>query len=290
MPLVTLKEILQNAVKNNYAVGMFNGVGLEFFKGIIEASEELDSPVIIGFAERFIERIDFETLAFAVKQMAERSFMPIALHLDHAKNLKNIIMAIKLGFTSIMYDGSSLDFEDNIKSTMEIVKIAHSIGISVEGELGTIGRGDWDFTNADYYTKPQDAVEFVERTGVDALAVAIGTVHGKYMKEPKLDIGRLKEIKNAVEIPLVLHGGSGLTDEDFRNCIKNGIRKVNIFTDLGINAENRIRNLVHVQKDDLFPDIYENIKNAVKEETAKKILIFGSKDKAKEDYCEWADL
>lgn len=273
--LVNLKEILELTKGKNFAVGMFNGLSTDFYQGLIDAAEELRAPIIIGIADRFIDNIDFDTLSTVMIYLAKKASVPVCVHLDHAKSLKNIMRAIRAGFTSVMFDGSSFPFEENLKKTKEIVQIAHSIGVSVEGELGVVGRGEWDFKNPDFYTKPEEAEFFAKESGVDALAVAIGTVHGVYKGEPKLDFDRLTEIKRRVSVPLVLHGGSGLSEKDFKKCIELGISKVNIFTDLTIEINKRLPSFVS-QNEDLCPNIFHEIRKIIKEDAMKKMQIFNS--------------
>uniref|UniRef100_A0A7C5V1S6 Class II fructose-bisphosphate aldolase n=1 Tax=Caldicellulosiruptor owensensis TaxID=55205 RepID=A0A7C5V1S6_9FIRM len=275
--LVNLNEVLSYTKVKKFGVGMFNGLSADFYEGLIDAAEQLRCPIIIGVADRFVDRIDFEMIAEVMIFLAKRASVPVCVHLDHAKSLKNIIRAIKAGFTSVMFDGSSLPFEENIKKTREIVEIAHSVGVSVEGELGVVGRGDWDFKNPEFYTKPEEAEIFAAQTNVDALAVAIGTVHGVYKGEPRLDFERLSEIRKRVDCYLVLHGGSGLSDDDFKKCIEYGINKINIFTDLTIAINNQLPEFMK-QTEDLTPAIFEKIREIVKFETIKKLKIFGSYD------------
>ena len=272
--LVNLNEVLGYTKVKKFGVGMFNGLSADFYQGLIDAAEELKTPIIIGIADRFIDRLDFEMLAEVMIFLAKRASVPVCVHLDHAKSLKNIIRAIKAGFTSVMFDGSSLPFEENIKKTKEVVEIAHSVGVSVEGELGVVGRGEWDFKNPEFYTKPEEAEIFAKQTGVDALAVSIGTVHGVYKGEPKLDFERLAEIRKRVDCYLVLHGGSGLSDDDFKKCIEYGINKVNIFTDLTLAINEKLPEFVKATGD-LTPAIFDEIRRIVKEEAMKKLKIFG---------------
>ncbi|AEM72736.1 class II fructose-bisphosphate aldolase [Caldicellulosiruptor acetigenus] len=275
--LVNLNEVLSYTKVKKFGVGMFNGLSADFYEGLIDAAEQLRCPIIIGVADRFVDRLDFEMIAEVMIFLAKRASVPVCVHLDHAKSLKNIIRAIKAGFTSVMFDGSSLPFEENIKRTKEIVEIAHSVGVSVEGELGVVGRGDWDFKNPEFYTKPEEAEIFAAQTNVDALAVAIGTVHGVYKGQPRLDFERLSEIRKRVDCYLVLHGGSGLSDDDFRKCIEFGINKVNIFTDLTLAINSRLPEFVS-KTEDLTPAIFERIREIVKEEAIKKLKVFGSYD------------
>jgi len=275
--LVNLNEVLSYTKIKKFGVGMFNGLSADFYEGLIDAAEQLRCPIIIGVADRFVDRLDFEMMAEVMIFLAKRASVPVCVHLDHAKSLKNIIRAIKAGFTSVMFDGSSLPFEENIQKTKEIVEIAHSVGVSVEGELGVVGRGDWDFKNPEFYTKPEEAEVFAAQTNVDALAVAIGTVHGVYKGEPRLDFERLSEIRKRVNCYLVLHGGSGLSDDDFKKCIEYGINKVNIFTDLTLAINSQLPEFVS-KTEDLTPAIFERIREIVKKEAIKKLKVFGSYD------------
>ena len=271
--LVNFKEVLADAKKNNYGVGLFNTVNLEMAKGVLAAAEELRAPVIIGSAEVLLNCSELQELADMLKPMAERASVPVVLHLDHGLTEARVKEAIKLGFTSVMYDCSSKPYDENKKFLADIVKLAHANNITVEGELGHVGS---NANSADHniYTDPIQAKEFAEETGVDALAVAIGTAHGVYKEKPVLDIQRLREIASVVDVPLVLHGGSGLTDDDFRNVIANGISKVNIFTDINTALckyihDNWTENLGHTK---LMPGAIE----AVKQVVMNKIRLFGS--------------
>jgi len=275
--LVNLNQVLSYTKVKKFGVGMFNGLSADFYEGLIDAAEQLRCPIIIGVADRFVDRLDFEMIAEVMIFLAKRASVPVCVHLDHAKSLKNIMRAIKAGFTSVMFDGSSLPFEENIKRTREVVEIAHSVGVSVEGELGVVGRGDFDFKNPEFYTKPDEAEEFAQKTQVDALAVSIGTVHGVYKGQPRLDFERLSEIRKRVDCYLVLHGGSGLSDDDFKKCIEYGINKVNIFTDLTLAINEKLPEFIKTT-DNLTPAIFEKIRMIVKEEAIKKLKVFGSYD------------
>ncbi len=231
--LVNLMDVLPDAQKKGYAVGLFNTTDTDMLEAVIAAAEELRSPVVIGTAEVLLPHGDLKLIAPSIVAAAKRATVPVVVHYDHGLTFDRCIEALKLGFSSIMFDGSTKSEEENLKETAEIVKIAHSFGASVEGEIGHVGEASAnDGLVEDMYTTPEEAVAFVEKTGVDALAIAIGTAHGAYKTKPKLDIGRLQQIRAALNTPLVLHGGSGLSDDDFKNTIKNGIAKVNIFTDL----------------------------------------------------------
>ncbi len=233
--LVNLNTVLCPAAGEGYAVGLFNAVNLEMTNAIMDAAESLKAPVIMGTAEILLEAADLREVAAMVRARAERSPVPVVLHYDHGLTFEKCMEALQLGFTSVMYDCSTAPYEENAARVAEMVKIAHAMGASVEGELGHVGdnEGEGKLTRpSDYYTDPLMAADYVQRTGVDALAVAVGNAHGDYKFPPKLDFERISEIREAAKVPLVLHGGSGLADSDFREAIRRGIAKVNIFTDI----------------------------------------------------------
>lgn len=243
MPIVTLKEILQDADKKKYGVGMFDVHNLEMVNAAIQAAEEERSPIIIALAEVHAPTFrELDDIANIMVHGAKKASVPVAVHFDHAGSLDNIIRVMHNGFSSVMYDGSTLPYEENVKKSRETVRFARIFGASVEAELGHVGGGEGGTDDgADMlYTDPAQAADFVRETGVDCLAVSIGTVHGVYKVKPQLDISRLKQIKAKVSVPLVLHGGSGLSDQDFRNCITGGISKVNIYTEIVQTAVERI--------------------------------------------------
>ena len=225
--LVNLKEILKYAEDNKCAIGMFNATGLDSIKAIIEAAEELNTPVIIAHAEVHNIYNDISLIGPIMLDVAKRAKVKVCVHLDHGTSLEMIKKAIEIGFTSIMIDASSLEFEDNIKLTKKVVSMCHPLNISVEGEIGRIKSLDDTSDNEYYYTKASEAEIFVKETGVDALAIAFGTQHGFYKEKPELKIDVIKNVKKVVNIPLVMHGGSGLSEEQFKKCIDAGIRKIN---------------------------------------------------------------
>lgn len=282
MALITLKEILNDAKRSNYAVGMFDVVNSDSLKAIINGAEECNSPVIIALAEVHLPYAPLELFAPLMVAEAKRSKVPVAVHLDHGITYNTIIKTMNYGFTSVMFDGSTLDYEDNVLSTKEMVKIAKVLGISIEAELGHVGGseagGEDDFE--EFYTDPELACDFVERTGIDALAVAIGTVHGEYIKKPCLDLNRLSEIHSKVDVPLVLHGGSGLSDQDFQDCIDRGIRKINIFTDMSRSAAESVKEFLNNNNKAQCFEISEVSEKRMKEVVIQKINLFGSNSKA----------
>lgn len=277
--LVNLNEVLKKAQKGKYAVGLFNTTDTDMLQAVIEAAEESNSPVILGTAEVLLPYGELKLIAPSVIAAAKRASVPVVVHYDHGLTFERCLEALQLGFSSVMFDGSAKAYGQNIEETKEIVKIAHAFGASVEGEIGHVGeaaQGDESLENM--YTTVAEAKEYLENTGVDALAVAIGSAHGVYKKKPKLNIERLKEIADAVSVPLVLHGGSGLSDDDFKNTIREGIAKVNIFTDLCLAGERAMKDgaekkLGYLETRNLK---VEYIKEAVKH----KMSLFGSVNKA----------
>lgn len=272
--LVTLREVLKDAQAKHYGVGLFNTVNLEMAKGVLAAAEELKSPVIIGTAEVLLPYASLEELTYFLLPMAQKASVPVVLHYDHGLTEEKILEALRLGFSSIMYDCSTDSYESNISRVAQMVKIARLFGASVEGELGHVGANESSTGDDSIYTQPEEALDFVHRTGVDALAVAIGTAHGAYKEKPRLDIQRLARIAQMVPTPLVLHGGSGLTDEDFRNCVANGIAKINIFTDINCAAAQAAHDSWQAGRG--LTDLQNEITEAVKQETMKKMRVFGS--------------
>ena len=277
--LVNLNDVLKKAQEGKYAVGLFNTIDSDMLEGVIAAAEELNSPVIIGTAEILLPYGELQLIGPGIIAAAKRAKVPVVVHYDHGLTFERCMEALKLGFSSVMFDGSTKDYETNLKETREIVKIAHSFGASVEGEIGHVGlasEGDEDLT--DMYTPPEEANEYIEATGVDALAIAIGSAHGVYKKKPMLNIERLKQIRATVDTPLVLHGGSGLSDDDFRNTIKEGIAKINIFTDLCLAGD---RATADGREQDIGYLETRNLKvKYIKEDVMKKMRLFGSENKA----------
>ena len=289
--LVTLKELLDQAKEEKKAFGAFNGTTLEAIRGIIQAAEELDTPVILQHAQSHDDMIDLEEIGPVMLYYAKRAKVPVALHLDHGSTLERCVQALRLGFTSVMYDASAKSFEENVEETKEIVKIAHAVGASVEAELGHIftsevvhGEGGDSDSKDDYenlddiYTDPQVAKEFVEKTGVDCLAVAFGTTHGVYLTEPKLDLPRVARIRDAANVPLVMHGGSGVSDEDYKVAIENGICKVNYYTYMNTAGGRASKEYWEDEEKPLFYDSMSlAATEAIKEDVKKAIKVFQKK-------------
>lgn len=231
----TLKEVTRRAEELNYTVGAFNTHNLEMLPDMIRAAKEQGAPIIIQTSVDTAKYIGHENLVAVCKSMATKEMVDVVLHLDHARDFDDIKEAIDKGFTSVMYDGSHLPFKENIMKTSAVVEYAHKHGVSVEGELGTIGgteEGIHVEEENKVYTDPKDAIEFVKATGVDALAIAIGTNHGQYKSKTEVNVPLLKEINAVVDVPLVIHGGTGVKENDIQELINNGIRKFNVGTDL----------------------------------------------------------
>ena len=264
--LESMQNLLKEAYASGYAVGAFNTYNYESICTVIQSADELECPAIVAFGENVCDVMDLGAVAAIVNVLTMNMKTPIALHLDHAKSLPVIIQAIRAGFTSVMFDGSGLSLADNIDKTRKIVEIAHAVGVSVEAELGAVAAGtDTDEENADeQLTDPQSAKMFVEETGVDALAVSIGTVHGNYKGYPKIDIPRLREIHQAVDIPLVLHGGSGTPESVLRETITNGVSKVNINTEISTHAVNSVRSLLQGEAGVHFSHVSRTARDAMK--------------------------
>jgi fructose-bisphosphate aldolase class II len=279
--LVNLNEVLPQARAGRYAVGLFNTVNLEMAKGVLQAAEELRSPVIIGTAEVLLPYAGLEELSWLLRPMAQKASVPVVLHFDHGLTPSLVQKAMELGFSSVMYDCSTLPFEENCAAVARMTRLAHQKGVTVEAELGHVGANNSAVEGGgdqSIYTEVDEARAFYEATGVDALAVAIGTAHGAYRSRPRLDFERLKELAAAVPAPLVLHGGSGLSEQDFRSAVAGGIAKVNIFTDLNCAAAAAAAKdyAAGVGMTDRMPDIVAAVKNA----TMEKMRIFGSDGKA----------
>lgn len=276
--LVNLNDVLKDAQKNHYAVGLFNTIDTDMLEAVIEAAEAKRSPVIIGTAEILLPYGELKLIAPSVIAAAKRASVPVVVHYDHGLTFERCMEALQLGFSSVMFDGSVKPYEQNIAETREIVRIAHAFGASVEGEIGHVGDATNPEGDSSRYTTVEEARKYLNDTGVDALAIAIGTAHGAYKTAPKLSFERLREIRAAVDVPLVLHGGSGLTDDDFRGTIADGISKVNIFTDLcvaGMKAQGEAAaaGMEYLQARNFKKD-------AIARAVMEKINLFGSAGKA----------
>ena len=284
--LANLNDVLKPAQAGRYAVGLFNTTDTDMLQAAIEAAEEARSPIIIGTAEVLLPYGELALIAPALLAAAARASVPVVVHYDHGLTFEKTMEALKLGFTSVMFDASAKPYDENLAETAEVVKIAHAMGATVEGEIGHVGSAaDGDDAKADMYTTPEEAVAFQKATGVDALAVAIGTAHGVYKSKPNLNLARLAEIRAALDTPLVLHGGSGLSDDDFRNTIAGGIAKVNIHTDMCIAGSKAMEASLAAQAGRAYRTFdYLETRTArvaaIKAVIAEKIRLFGSSGRA----------
>ena len=285
--LVSLKELMADANEKGYAVGAFNVSSLETLNAIVQAAEETQKPVILNWVEIHEPYLPMEQAALIMLDAAKKASVPMCVHLDHGSSMEMCMKAIRLGFTSVMLDASGEDYETNVKETAEIVRLAHSVGVTVEAEPGHIFASSFgvsetsvnkEFENAeDAYTDPQLAKDFVERTGVDVLAIAFGTTHGVYTTTPVLDLDRITKIKEAIDIPFVMHGGSGLSKEEFQTAVKNGIRKINFYTYMVLAGGKAIKEAMQEKGADelvFFHDLPKIATDAMKEEVKNAILTF----------------
>ena len=282
MPIVDSKKMLLDAQKRGYAVGAFNAENMEMIKAVIAAAEELKAPVMIQTTPSTIKYGSSATFAAIVKAEAQRASVPVCLHLDHGSSYELVVECINQGYTSVMIDGSHEDFENNIAITKKAVEYARSKGIPVEAELGKVGGKEDDLeAEADTNTDPLQAKEFVERTGVDSLAVAIGTAHGFYVGTPVLDKERLSEIAKTVSTPLVLHGASGISDTEIADCVRRGICKVNFATELRAAFTDAYKKLYNESPDTFDPKAFGKAgMAAVKELVMNRMKVCGCDGKA----------
>lgn len=274
--LISMNEILQHANAHHYAVAAPNVCWELEARAVIEAAEMMNAPLILDIA--FALHPDPIFLGSYLTRLADESNVPIAINQDHGGKFSEAIACIRGGFTGIMVDRSQLPFEENVAQVKELTRIAHSVGVSVEAELGHVGEAQiYDPTDKSSFTKPAEAMRFVEETGIDSLAVAIGSAHGLYKGTPKLDFDLLKEIKEIVKIPLVLHGGSGTGDENLRKACTMGINKVNVFSELAMNAYSEVRN-ADTSKEPPYM-LFNHIQDGFRNRLCELIEVFGSKDK-----------
>ncbi|MBU5427867.1 class II fructose-1,6-bisphosphate aldolase [Tissierella pigra] len=282
--LVTGKELLLDAQKKGYAVGAFNINNMEIIQAIIEAAEETNSPVILQASQGGIKYAGIEYISALGKLAARNAKVPVALHLDHGTDFDQVMLCIRHGFSSVMIDGSRFPLEENILYTKKVIEVAKAVGVSVEAELGKIG-GTEDHITVDEkdatFTDPQEALRFVNETDVDFLAIAVGTAHGVYKGEPKLDFDRIKTIRETISVPLVLHGSSGVSEEALKKAISLGISKINIDTDLRIAFAEGVKNFIKDNPANIDPrKILTPAKEQMKAKIKEKMEIFGSVNKA----------
>lgn len=282
MALVPMTEMLAKAEAGGYAIGAFNANNMEIVQAIAIAAEKEQAPVIMQASQGAIKYAGLEYIIGLVKIAAESTRVPIALHLDHGTNFDQVVRCIRGGFSSVMFDGSQLPLEENIRITKKVLDMARPIGVSVEAELGKIGGTEDDISVKEgLFTDPQEAEVFVKETGVDALAIAIGTAHGQYTGEPKLDFERLEKINKLVNIPVVLHGSSGVPDAAITKAISLGIRKVNIDTNIREAFVARVRQEIDKNPREIDPrKLLGPGRDAAVELIREKIRLFGSSGKA----------
>jgi fructose-bisphosphate aldolase class II len=275
--LITLKDILKEASINEYAIAGFNVFGYEDAVMVVEAAEELEVPVILMTNRDAVVHMPIKILGNILTELAEEAKVPVCVHLDHGKSVEEAVEAIKAGFSSVMYDGSQLPIEENIKNTKKVTEIAHYFGLSVEGEIGCVGYSNPSLQVQSMYTIPEEAKRFVEETGVDAVAVAIGTLHRMQAQEANIQYERLEEIERVVDIPLVIHGSTGIRDEDLIKLAQHKVGKVNIGTALRMAFGNTMRDELNKKPNEfdrikIFKKPMIEVKNVARE----KMLILGA--------------
>ncbi|MHB8536392.1 MAG: ketose-bisphosphate aldolase [Sulfuricaulis sp.] len=286
MPLVDMRDLLQHAYRERYAVGAFDLVGLDFLEAIMAGAKATRAPVILSLAESHFEHYDFELAMAATVAAARRAAVPVAIHLDHGATLESAVRGIHLGCNGVMVDASTQVFDENIARTRAVVEMAHACGVPVEGELGYVagveGEDAEKHSGEVIYTVPSEAKTYVARTGVDFLAVSIGTVHGRLRGEPKLDFARLKEINQTLRLPLVIHGGTGLSDWQYRQLIEHGVTKINYYTALADAAGASIRARAAQDARAGYTGLLKDVRAAIRAEVERCIKLWGSAGRADE--------
>ena len=286
MPLVHLSDMINHASRHNYAVGAFGVANLHFLEGIMQAAEKCRAPVVLNLIESHFANDEFELLMPAVVACARRAEVPVAINFDHGSSPEFAERAIRAGCNAVMVDTSALPFSENLWRTRDIVVMAHALDVTVEGELGYVpgieGENAKNHPGELAYTSAAEAAGYVERTGVDFLAVSIGTIHGRMKGTPKLDYARLAKIKEAIAVPLVIHGGTGLTDDQFRRLIANGIAKINYYTALADAANLRIRENIAADRKGIHGSLLAGVCDVVREEVARCMRLWGCGGRAAE--------
>ena len=279
--LVNMKELLADAEKGNYAVGSFSVANMEMVLGVLKAAKELNAPVILQIAEVRLKQSPLEVIGPLMVAAAKAASTPVAVHFDHGKTMEKISEALEIGFTSVMFDGSHLPLDENIAQTNEVIKKAKQYGAAVEAEIGCVGGSEDGSENiAINCTKPDDALRFENETGVDALAIAIGNAHGNYKSTPKLRFDILEEVESLTKTPLVLHGGTGITPDDFVKCSKTGIKKINIATATFDMVEKTVHDCYNENRIDGYYDLQAAEVEGAYQNAKRHILIFGTDNKA----------
>ncbi|PXW92064.1 fructose-bisphosphate aldolase [Streptohalobacillus salinus] len=284
MPLVSMTKMLNEANGNAYAVGQFNINNLEYIQAILQAAEEEKSPVILGVSEGAAKYMGGYTVVTAMVKAvmeAQGTTVPVAIHLDHGSSYEQCAKAIQAGFTSVMIDASHDPFEENIATTSKVVELAHFHGVSVEAELGTVGGQEDDVSGSIIYADAKECKEMVERTGIDTLAPALGSVHGPYQGEPNLGFKEMEAINTIAGVPLVLHGGTGIPTKDIQKAISYGTSKINVNTENQIQQTKKVREVLLANPDMIDPRKYLGpSRDAIKETVIGKMREFGSSNKA----------
>lgn len=287
MGIVSLAELLNDAKKKKYGVFATNTFTFEMAETIVLAAEEKKSPVILMIAEDLFGYLNPEKISPALLPLLVSAEVPVVFHLDHGKNIDTVISSMDYGFNSVMYDGSRHTLKQNIEIMKRLRKLSYPLNISIEGEVGYVGgleSGEKDIENqkidSSDYTNVEDAIKFTEETKVDALAIAVGTIHGKFRFKPDIDFNRIKLINSAIETPLVLHGSSGLSDEDFKKVIECGITKINYFTGLVTEANVKTKEIVCGKDKFSYLTLNKTVMESVKEKIKHKMDLFGSTGKA----------
>lgn len=275
--LVTLNEIMAIAKEKNIAVAAFNTPNLEFVTAVINAAEKLNVPVILSHAEMHDPVAPLDVIGPVMVHFAKTAKVPVCVHLDHCEHLDYMQRALDIGFTGVMYDGSTLPYEENAANSKAAVAMAHACGASVEAEIGTLpAREGGEVVNAGgpVYTDPELAVKFCQETGIDALAPSFGTAHGIYKSKPVLDLERVKVIAGKTGLPLVMHGGSGVSDEDYRTAIKNGIRKINYYSYMSKAAVNAAHEMLNTQDVTFYHDLALTAQHAMEKDAERALRVF----------------
>ena len=280
--LVGLKEVTAEAKKRGIAVGNFNTPNLECLIAVLDAAEELDVPIIIAHAQCHEDVAPLDKIGPVMVELAKRSKVKVCVHLDHGEDFEYCKRTIALGFTSIMIDFSTLPYEENLKGTAEVVEYAHAHGVDVEAELGSMpareGGGEVTVSKESLYTNPELVVDFVSKTGVDALAIAFGTAHGIYKEKPVLNMDIITAVTKKTDLPLVMHGGSGISHDEYREVIKRGIRKINYYSYMSYDGYAAAKKTVEGKEADFFHNLALNAQMAMKENAIKTIKVFSNID------------
>ncbi|WP_257348188.1 class II fructose-bisphosphate aldolase [Pseudalkalibacillus decolorationis] len=294
MPFVNGSQMLEHARQNGYGVGAFSAHNAESIQAILEAAEQEQSPIMIQVGQKVIQSIGLEPMKVLIDSFAKDYSIPVAIHLDHSRQFDQTMQAIQLGFQSVMFDGSALSFEENVSTTKKVVDVARSLGIGSEGEIGKIGGTEDDITVDEkdaLITTTEEAVAFAEATGVDYLAVSIGTAHGIYKETPKLRFERLQKISEAVQRPIVLHGGSDVPDVQVQQAISLGVAKINVDTELRQAFTRGVQEIFDENREEfVLANSLGNGRQRMKEKVQEKIRVFGSSGMAKDLLTDKKDV